>query len=86
MTLATLLAEVLAGKRPPQLAQLMAQKPGIRPDEALRLALSQIEQRRRLLDEGDDRYGRCDACGADLGAMALGEMPWADRCATHAAV
>ena len=84
-TLATLLTEVLAGKRPPQLAALLAQKPGARPEEVLRLALDQIEQRRRLIDDDDDRYGRCDTCGVDLGAAALGEMPWADRCAAHAA-
>lgn len=84
-TFATLLAEVLAGKRPPQLAELLAQKPGKRPEEVLRLALEQIEGRRRLIDTGDDRYGRCDVCGADLGVTRLGEMPWADRCTTHAA-
>jgi len=84
--LATLLAEVLAGKQPPQLAALLAQKPGKRPEEVLRLALDQVEGRRRLLDSNDDRYGRCDVCGADLGVAALGEMPWADRCAVHAAV
>jgi len=84
-TLATLLAEVLAGKRPPQLVQLLNQKPGKRPEEVLRLALDQLESQRKLLDQGDDRYGRCDTCGADLGMAALGEMPWADRCAVHAA-
>jgi hypothetical protein len=83
-TVATILAEVLAGKRPPQLAALLAQKPGMRPEEVLRLTLEQIERRRRLLDAGDDRYGRCDNCGVDLGTPALGEMPWADRCAAHA--
>jgi RNA polymerase-binding transcription factor DksA len=83
-TIATLLAEVLAGKHPPGAQALLAQKPGMRPDEALRLALDQVEGRRRLIDAGDDRYGRCDICGADLGAAALGEMPWADRCAAHA--
>jgi RNA polymerase-binding transcription factor DksA len=84
MTLATLLSQVLAGKRPPQLAALLAQKPGKRPEEVLRLALDQIELRRRLLDAGDEGYGRCDACGIDLGLVALTEMPWADRCAAHA--
>lgn len=81
--LATLLADVLAGKRPPSLA-LLAQKPGKRPEEVLRLALDQVETRRRLLDAGDDRFGRCDVCGEDLGEAALGEMAWADRCAAHA--
>jgi RNA polymerase-binding transcription factor DksA len=84
-TLATLLAEVLAGKQPPALEALLAQKPGKRPEEVLRLALDQVEARRRLLDAGDDRYGRCDVCGVDLGEAALAELPWADRCATHAA-
>jgi hypothetical protein len=84
-TLATLLAEVLAGKRPPALAALLAAKPGKRPEEVLRLALDQVEARRKLLDAGDDRFGRCDVCGVDLGAAALGELPWADRCAAHAA-
>jgi RNA polymerase-binding transcription factor DksA len=85
-TLATLLADVLAGKQPPQLAALLAQKPGKRPEEVLRLALEQVEGRRRLIDSGDDRYGRCDICGLDLGEAALTEMPWADRCAAHAAL
>lgn len=85
-TLATLLADVLAGKQPPALAALLAEKPGKRPEEVLRLALDQVEARRKLLDADDDRFGRCDVCGVDLGAAALGEMPWADRCAAHAAV
>lgn len=85
-TLATLLSEVLAGKQPPALAALLAQKPGKRPEEVLRLALDQVEARRKLIDAGDDGYGRCDVCGVDLGAAALGEMPWADRCAVHAAM
>jgi RNA polymerase-binding transcription factor DksA len=83
--LAGLLADVLAGKQSPRIAELLAQKPGKRPEEVLRLALDQIERRRQLIDTDDDRYGRCDVCGADLGMAALGEMPWADRCAAHAA-
>ena len=85
LTLATLLADVLAGKRPPALEALLAAKPGKRPEEVLRLALDQVEGRRRLLDADDDRFGRCDVCGADLGEVALGEMAWADRCAEHSA-
>jgi hypothetical protein len=84
-TLATLLGEVLAGKRPPALEALLTARPGKRPEEVLRLALDQIEARRKMLDAGDDRFGRCDVCGIDLGAAALGELPWADRCAAHAA-
>ena len=86
LTLATLLSQVLAGKRPPDLAALLAARPGMRPEEVLRLALDQVEARRKLLDSGDDRYGRCDTCGVDLGAAALGDMPWADRCQAHAAM
>ena len=82
--LATLLSQVMAGKQPPSLVALLAAKPGKRPEEVLRLALDQIEVRRRLLDADDDRFGRCDICGADLGEVALGEMAWADRCAEHA--
>jgi hypothetical protein len=80
--LATLLGEVLAGKRiEVKLGPLGVEgKPGMRPEEKLRLALDQVEARRRLLDAGDDRFGRCDGCGADLGEPALQEMPWADRC------
>ncbi len=84
--LATLLAEILAGKdEAPALAALGLLQPGIRPEEALRKALDQVESRRTLLDARDDRYGRCDVCGIDLGLVALDEMPWADRCAAHAA-
>jgi hypothetical protein len=81
--LATLLAEVLSGKRPPTLVSMLAEKPGLRPEEVLRQALDQVESRRRLLDAQDERYGRCDTCGIDLGIERLTEMPWADRCAAH---
>src|SRR5262245_52912135 len=76
--LAEQLADVLAGKRPPSLASLLAQKPGKRPEEVLREALAQNDARRKLIDADDDRYGRCDVCSADLGAPALDEVPWAD--------
>jgi RNA polymerase-binding transcription factor DksA len=82
--LAELLAQVMAGKQPPQLAALLAEKPGKRPDEVLREALAQVEGRRAQLDAGDDRFGRCEVCGADLGEAAMLEVPWADRCAAHA--
>lgn len=85
LTLATLLAQVLAGKHPPELAALLAARPGKRPDEVLRLALDQVETRRELLDADDDRYGCCGVCGVALGLAALEQMPWADRCEAHAA-
>jgi hypothetical protein len=81
--LATLLGEVLAGKTPAAVA-LLPGKPGMRPEEKLRMALDQVEARRKLIDADDDKYGRCDVCGEDLGLPALGELPWADRCAAHA--
>jgi RNA polymerase-binding transcription factor DksA len=85
-TLATLLSQVLAGKMPPGMTAILDAKPGMRPEEALRMTLDQVEGRRKLIDADDDRYGRCDICGVDLGAPALGEMPWADRCEKHAAL
>jgi RNA polymerase-binding transcription factor DksA len=85
-TLAMLLAEVLAGKDKTAILKTFAMaKPGMRPEEVLRAALSQVERRRILLVNGDDRYGRCDACGRELSLAALDEMPWADRCIEHAA-
>jgi len=84
LELATLLAQVLAGKRPPSAEALLAAKPWKRPEDVLRMALDQVERRRELLDADDDRFGRCDVCGVDVGELALGEMPWADRCAEHA--
>ncbi len=82
--LATLLAEVLAGKESPQVSMLPG-KPGMRPEEKLRMALDQVEGQRKLIDADDDKYGCCGVCGVDLGLASLGEMPWADRCAAHAA-
>jgi len=84
-TLATILAEILAGKdkAPALTAMGVVGKPGMRPEEKVRMALDQIEARRKLIDADDDRYGRCDICNEDLGLLALGELPWADRCQKH---
>ncbi len=84
--LATMLSEVLAGKKPPGLAAMLTARPGKRPEEVLRLALDQNEERRKLLDAGDQRFGRCDVCSADLGQASMLEVPWADRCRQHAGV
>jgi RNA polymerase-binding transcription factor DksA len=84
--LATMLADVLAGKHPPSVEALLAEKPGARPEVVLRQALDQVEARRKLIDADDDRYGRCDICGEDLGEAAMLEVPWADRCPAHAKV
>lgn len=84
--LAEILSELLAGKgKKKELAAIgLDDKPGLRPEERVRLALDQVESRRKLLDAGDDRFGRCDICGVDLGLVALQEYPWADRCTPHA--
>jgi hypothetical protein len=86
--IAALLADVLAGKdRRGRLRALpLDDKPGERPEEMLRRYLDLIEARRKLFDANDDRFGRCDVCGGDLGVPSLEEMPWADRCRAHAAV
>ena len=88
LVLATLLSDALAGKLDEgRLAELGYRgKPGARPAEKLRWALDQVERRRILLDSDDDRFGRCDVCGADLGEVQLDQMPWADRCEEHRAV
>jgi RNA polymerase-binding transcription factor DksA len=83
--LATMLSDVLTGKAKESDLERAGidLKPGLRPEERLRLALDQVEARRKLIDAGDDRYGRCDVCGEDLGLPSLDEMPWADRCQKH---
>ena len=84
--LSSLLADMLAGNdRSWLVAALGFERPGIRPHEAIRGALDHVERQRLHLIGGDDRYGRCDICGADLGVAALDAMAWADRCASHRA-
>ena len=87
LEIATLLADVLAGKDKARDLQALAfgGKPGERPEEKLRRYLELIEAKRALLDAADDAFGRCETCGIDLGITALREMPWADRCPPHAA-
>jgi RNA polymerase-binding transcription factor DksA len=86
--IATALAEVLADEKRAERAMnvLGIDNPGVKPEEALRKALDQVERRRVLLDADDDRYGRCDICGLDVGETALVQLPWADRCAEHRAI
>jgi hypothetical protein len=86
MILRSLLAEVVSGKdRTSVLQALGILRPGTRPYEALRTALDRNERRRVLLVSDDARYGCCELCGDDLGAAALAEAPWTDRCRAHAA-
>jgi RNA polymerase-binding transcription factor DksA len=44
--------------------------------------LAGVDAALRRLDEGS--YGRCEVCGAQLGADALQANPLATRCADHA--
>lgn len=88
LELATRLAEVMAGADGEAMLRRLGltARPGARPAEVLRAALDRVEERRRWLDAGDDRFGRCDVCDVDLGLPALDEMPWADRCRAHPVV
>jgi RNA polymerase-binding transcription factor DksA len=84
--LATLLAAVLAGKDKTRAVDALGlnAKPGMKPEEVLRAALEHVERLRKQVEAGDDTYGTCHVCGADLGgAAAMLEVPWADACPAH---
>lgn len=83
--LATRLAEVLAGKDGDRALRALGltAKPSMRPEEVLRAALDHVEALRKRLEAGDDGYGRCHVCDADLGLAAMDEVPWADACRAH---
>lgn len=85
--IATKLAKLMAGEDPMTIIRALGLdlKPGARPEEILRRALDQVERLRKLIDADDDRYGRCQECGLDLGLPAMREVPWADACPAHAA-
>lgn len=84
--LATKLADVLAGKDGARTVSALGldARPGMTPAQILRAALDRVDALRRLVEAGDDGYGRCHACGADLGLAAMLEVPWADACRAHA--
>lgn len=86
--LATRLSEVMAGLDGERIVRALglSGKPGMRPEEVLRRALDAVDAQRKQLDAGDDAFGRCHACGVDLGAAGLVELPWADACRAHAGV
>jgi DnaK suppressor protein len=44
--------------------------------------LAEVE--RALAKLEDETYGRCDACGAEIGAGRLEARPWATRCLQYA--
>jgi hypothetical protein len=84
--IATKLSELLAGKDGRSLMSLLGldARPGLRPEEVLRAALDHVERLRKLVEAGDDAYGRCWVCGKDVGLAGLEEVPWADACGEHA--
>jgi RNA polymerase-binding transcription factor DksA len=84
--IATKLSELLAGKDGRSLISMLGldAKPGMRPEEVLRAALDHVEKLRKQIEAGDDAYGRCWACGKDVGLAGLEEVPWADACGEHA--
>ena len=81
--LASMLADVLAGKAPAGLASL-AGKPGERPEEKLRRYLNVIQSRVDAINAGG-AYGNCEPCGAEIPFAELDELPWADTCRACAA-
>lgn len=85
-TIATKLAEVLAGKDGERGLRALGldAKPGMRPEEVLRAALDHVERLRKQVEADDDTYGRCWVCGTELPAAGLEEVPWADACPAHA--
>ena len=77
---ASRLAEVLAGKDINLSALGDNNVKRLRPEERLRAFLDLINRKRQTLDNSPNDFGRCEACNADLGLVALQEMPWAERC------
>ena len=55
------------------------QKPGLKPEEKLRLFLDQIVRAQRRL--GTEAWARCVDCGEVLPSAALDDAPWLERCA-----
>jgi hypothetical protein len=83
--LASKLSALLAGADGERLLRALGldAKPGARPEEILRAALEQVEQRRLELDAHDEPLGRSEVCGVEHGAASQHERPWADRCQAH---
>jgi RNA polymerase-binding transcription factor DksA len=79
------LARLLA-RQSPTMADVklpQEQKPGLKPEERLRLFLDSIERARSRL--GTPEWGRCQECGQPLPDAALEDTPWLEVCARCAA-
>jgi DnaK suppressor protein len=51
-------------------------------EEKLQAMLTDVKRAQAKLADGT--YGRCDECGAEIGAERLAARPWATRCVNHA--
>jgi hypothetical protein len=71
------LTALLAGQTP-SLHGLLDAKPGETPIERLQRFMKVLDDALARIREG--RYGTCSECGAELGYVALEQMPWADTC------
>ncbi len=49
--------------------------------DRLRATLATVVRAQAKVSEGS--YGRCDRCGAPIGAERLAALPWATRCIAH---
>lgn len=47
--------------------------------------LREVDAAMSRLRDDPEAFGRCVVCGKDIGASRLELVPWASRCATHAA-
>ena len=59
-------------------AQVVDDRTNNQVADALAGTAAAIERALALLDQG--RYGRCEECGAPIGAERLEAVPWAARC------
>jgi DnaK suppressor protein len=51
-------------------------------EEKLQAMLTDVRRAQAKLADGT--YGRCDECGAEIGAERLEARPWATHCVRHA--
>ncbi|HAN31630.1 MAG TPA: hypothetical protein DCQ06_08550 [Myxococcales bacterium] len=55
------------------------QRPGLKPEEKLRMYLDQVIRAQRRL--GTEHWGLCQDCGQPLPELALLDCPWLETCA-----
>ena len=74
------LTELLAGKNVTISTIVLPQddKPGLKPEEKLRLFLDLVIRAQRRL--GTEEFGRCVQCGVEFPKGALDDTPWLETC------